>query len=159
MKEIIKHLLLEAHVEGGYFRQTYQTEQQLETKNGKRFLMNSIYYLLTSESHIGYFHRGRYDITHFYHLGAPMHYLLLSPEGDYSKATLGPDSGAREVLSFTVPGGWWKSSFMSIDDDYSLISEVVSPGFDFADHEMATREYFLKHFPKHYDRLQEFIRS
>jgi|TARA_B100001964_G_scaffold82906_2_gene93603 hypothetical protein len=159
MKEIIKHLLLEAHVEGGYFRQTHQTEQQLETKNGKRFLMNSIYYLLTSESHIGYFHRGRYDITHFYHLGAPMHYLLLSPEGDYSKATLGPDSGAREVLSFTVPGGWWKSSFISKDDDYSLISEVVSPGFDFADHEMATREYFLKHFPKHYDRLQEFIRS
>ena len=159
MKEIIKHLLLETHVEGGYFRQTYQTEQQLETKNGKRFLMNSIYYLLTSESRIGYFHRGRYDITHFYHLGAPMHYLLLSPDGDYSEATLGPDSGAREVLSFTVPGGWWKSSFISKDDDYSLISEVVSPGFDFADHEMATSEYFLKHFPKHYDRLQEFIRS
>lgn len=48
-QDVIKALDLEPHVEGGYFRRTYQADhrEMLETTGGPRYLMTSIYYLLT----------------------------------------------------------------------------------------------------------------
>ncbi|HIO21765.1 MAG TPA: cupin domain-containing protein, partial [Nitrospirales bacterium] len=72
---------------------------------------------------------------------------------------LGPNLGTREVLAFTAPGGSWKCSYIAENAEFSLISEVVSLGFDFSDHEMATEELFAAKFPEYFDRLRQYLRT
>ena len=73
-RDVIARLDLQPHVEGGYFRRTFQADQRamLQTAGGPRYLMTSIYYLLTEDSPVGQFHFNQSDILHFYHLGDPI---------------------------------------------------------------------------------------
>lgn len=132
-------LALEPNPEGGWFRQTYESSAEVETDGGARPLVNSIYYLLTAASPVGHLHRNRSAITHFHHDGGPATYLLIAPDGGLHEVVLGPDPAAGHVVSFTAPGGWWKASHVLAPGATDcLISEVVSPGFRYDDHEMAT---------------------
>ena len=63
MNSLAELLGLEPHDEGGYFRQLYESEQTVATEAGERPLMNTIFYLLTEDSPIGYLHRNRSAIT------------------------------------------------------------------------------------------------
>lgn len=155
----LEHSLgLEAHLEGGYYRQTYESGAVTDTAVGPRPYMNSIYYLLSAARPVGHLHRNRSAITHFHHLGGAAVYLLVAPDGTVTEVVLGPDLTAGEVPSFTAPGGWWKTS--RIDPaavSHCLISEAVAPGFHFDDHEMATREGFAAEHPHLVDRFAPFI--
>jgi uncharacterized protein len=53
-----------------------------------------------------------------------------------------------ESLHLHVPGGIWKASRL-IDGSagFALISEAVSPGFDFADMQLGNRESLERRFP------------
>ena len=124
--------------EGGYFRQTYESAQTVLTSVGPRPCLNTIYYLLDRRRAVGWLHRNRSSITHFHHVGGPAQYLLVSPDGERREVLLGPDADAGQVLTFVAPGGWWKTSSLPEGVDHCLISEAVSPGFRFDDHEMAT---------------------
>lgn len=44
-QEIVATLDLEPHLEGGYYRRTFQTDQHpmVETEGGRRYLMTSIF--------------------------------------------------------------------------------------------------------------------
>ena len=158
MESLISALGLEPNIEGGFFRQTFESAACVEVKGRRLPLMNTIYYLLTQDSPVGYFHRNKHDITHFYHLGRGAHYLLISPEGGLKEVTLGPDLAAGQCLSFTAPGGCWKSSHLAPGAEFCLISEVVSPGFDYADHEMASLAGFAADFPHLLERIKDYVR-
>ncbi len=144
-------------MEGGFYRQTYESKVSVESPGGRRPLMNCIYYLLTRSSSIGHFHRVESDITHFYHLGGPIHYFLISHDSKLSRITIGPDLNNGQVLSFTAPGGYWRSSHLDENTEFGLISEAVTPGFDFADHQMASHEVFSQDFPLLYNEIKRFI--
>ncbi len=60
---LIRKLQLQPHVEGGYYRRTYNSQHN--SGEPQRSLMSSIYYLLTDDSPIGYFHRNQSDIIHY----------------------------------------------------------------------------------------------
>ena len=140
---LVTALNLEPHVEGGYYRRTFQADQQplVETVGGPRYLMSSIYYLLTTDSPIGQFHLNRSDIMHYYHLGDAIEYSLISPDGTLKTVVMGSDVIAGETLQLHVPGGIWKASrLMKGSAGFGLISEAVSPGFDFADMAMGDRQ-------------------
>ncbi len=42
---------------------------------------------------------------------------------------------AGQALFLEVPAGTWKASRLEPGADHALVSEVVVPGFDWADHE------------------------
>lgn len=157
---LIEQLGLEAHVEGGFFRRTFQADhrEQVATPDGQRYTMTSIYYLLTRESPVGHWHLNRSDILHFYHLGAPVHYYLIHPDGRLETAVLGPDLAAGQQLQLVVRGGVWKASHLP-EGDYGLISEAVSPGFDYADMTLGERERLLREFPAHKNVIERFTRQ
>lgn len=152
IQALIVALELEPHVEGGYFRRTYQPDHRamVETERGQRYWMTSIYYLLTEDSPIGYFHLNQSDIVHYYHVGDAIQYRLIFPDGTLKTVTMGSDVMAGECLQLHVPGGIWKASRL-VDGPagYGLISEAVSPGFDFADMEMGSRQKLTEQFPQH----------
>ena len=156
--DLITHLGLEPNLEGGFYRQTYESTAEVVTAGGPRPLMNSIFYLLTAASPLGALHRNRSDITHFHHLGGPATYLLIAPDGEVHEVVLGDDYAAGHVPSFTAPGGWWKTSTIAAPDaDDCLISEAVAPGFRYDDHEMATLDDLTVAHPSLVERFRSYL--
>jgi len=161
--ELIAALDLEEHVEGGYFRRSYAAEDQprVSTDGGKRYSMTSIFYLLTSDSPIGHFHRNRSDIVHYFQLGDPIDYFLIHPDGHLEQVTLGPDPRQGQQLQLTVPGGIWKASQLRAGGTrgYGLISEAVSPGFDYADMSLGDTSELRAAFPQHANVIEALSRE
>ena len=151
-QQLIAALDLVRHQEGGYYRRTFQSDDQtmLSTAGGPRYRMTSIYYLLTQDSPIGHFHLNKSDIVHYYHLGDAIEYTLIFPDGRLKTIEMGSDIIAGQRLQLHVPGGIWKASrLMAGSSGFGLISEAVSPGFDFADMEMGSRRQLSEQFPEH----------
>ncbi|MBB5868184.1 putative cupin superfamily sugar epimerase [Allocatelliglobosispora scoriae] len=144
--DLIASLDLAPHPEGGCFRRVYTSPLSL----GDRAAVTSIYYLMTSAQPEGRLHRNRSDILHYHLEGGPIDYLLLGPDGDLRHERLHADR--RDLL---VPGGCWKASRLPAGVTYALVAEVVTPGFDFADHEFGT-EAALAGSP-HLDELRPFL--
>lgn len=76
-KGVIEKLNLEAHIEGGYFRRTYQSPNQ----HNNRLFMSVIYYMLTSDSPVNHWHLNKSDIMHFHLQGASIKVFLICPDG------------------------------------------------------------------------------
>lgn len=156
-ERLIDALGLRPHVEGGYFNECWRSARETTTENGPRALASTIYYLLTTAAPLGRFHRNRAAITHFLHSGGPIVYCLISPDGQWREVVLGYARDAGQVVAFTCPGGWWKSSHLPAGALHGLISEVVAPGFDYADHTIADEAMFERLFPQHRARWAAYI--
>ncbi|MFT7288149.1 MAG: putative cupin superfamily sugar epimerase [Halieaceae bacterium] len=161
--ELVDSLQLEGHIEGGFYRRTYESSQQpsLHTEAGERFRMTSIYYLLTREGPVGHFHRNRSDIVHYFHLGDPIDYFLLHEDGRLETVTMGPDPRQGHQLQLTVTGGIWKASRLSSAGEfgYGLISEAVSPGFDYRDMSLGHTSLLQAQFPQHAPLIETLSRE
>lgn len=153
MSDWTARLSLEPHPEGGYFRRIYTSPLQHESPRGERPLCTSIYYLLTREQPRGRLHRNRSDILHYFLDGGPLEYLLLGPDGSLRRERLDADS--RFLL---VPGGCWKASHLVEGASHGLIAEVVTPGFDYADHQFGAEAELLREHPQHLQALRPFLR-
>ncbi|MGD8176371.1 cupin domain-containing protein [Marinimicrobium sp. ARAG 43.8] len=161
-RAVIKALNLEGHVEGGFYRRTFQADDRgpIMTRHGERYTMTSIFYLLTAKSPIGHFHLNRSDIVHYYHMGDPIEYTLIYPDGSLETLVMGPDVVNGQRLQMTVKGGVWKASrVLPGRMGYGLISEAVSPGFDFADMTLGERQPLLSQFPQHAEAIRQLTRE
>ena len=154
IQEIIQYLDLEAHVEGGYFRQTYKAPNSklISTPSGERVTMTSIYYLLTHAAPIGHFHKNQSDIMHYFHAGDPITYYLIFPCGRLEEHILGANITLGHKLQLAVPGGVWKASTIATDcneQGYGLIGEAVAPGFEYEDMVLGETQKLITAFPQH----------
>lgn len=151
--------MLEPHpLEGGYFRRTYQSESEIIQSHVSRRLMSSIYYMLTGDNPIGYMHRNKSDILHFYHSGSPIKYIIVSNDGVLYEQILGPDVLKGQLPQLLVKGGDWKAAELT-GGEYGLLSEAVSPGFEYADNEIARPEW-LKSLPVEIQTgIKKYIKS
>ena len=156
--KIIELLNLERHpLEDGYFRRTYTSNLTSNIEGKNRRLLSSIYYMLTDDNSIGFLHSNQSDIIHYYHKGAATRFIIMSPDGTISEKCLGPDIANSEQLQLTIPGGYWKASVLC-SGEYSLISEAVSPGFDYSDNQLATYEFIANHWPENIEILNDYIK-
>ena len=160
VETVIERLNLQKHLEGGYYRRTYQADQHLtiNTDRGERLSMTSIFYLLTHDEPIGHWHLNQSDIVHYFHFGVPLEYYLINPDGHLTMVTMGADIEKGQQLQLIVPGGVWKASKISSVKlgDYGLISEAVSPGFDLKDRVLGNTSVLLDQFPQHKPLIEEF---
>ena len=148
--EVIKLLNLEHHFEGGYFRQTFRADQRpkVSTERGERLTLTTIYYMLTKENNIDHFHTKYSDGIEYYHLGAPITYHLIYPDGRYEKVVVGPDIAHGQQLQLAVTGGTYKAAELT-QGEYGLVSEAVAPGWQMEDMVEINRAELLKKFPQH----------
>nr|VFK51436.1 MAG: hypothetical protein BECKTUN1418D_GA0071000_10084 [Candidatus Kentron sp. TUN]VFK57247.1 MAG: hypothetical protein BECKTUN1418F_GA0071002_11104 [Candidatus Kentron sp. TUN]VFK65362.1 MAG: hypothetical protein BECKTUN1418E_GA0071001_11064 [Candidatus Kentron sp. TUN] len=156
--DIIQRLKLEKHVEGGYFSETYRSGLQIQTDRvGEgRSLLTAIYYMLTDDNPIGYFHTNLSDAIHFFHAGEPALYLIVHPDGRLEKRLLGADPEKGCQLQLLVEGGCWKASVLR-KGSFSLIGEVITPGFEYQDNTMAEPDGFKALFPELWDELSPYV--
>ncbi len=154
VQELITTLDLQSHPEGGFFKETYRSSETFEKEclptkySGPRNVATSIYFLLTSNS-FSAFHRIKQDeIWHFY-TGSPLEIHEIDLEGNYSCTRIGTDLQKGERPQYVVPAGHWFGATVLEKDSYSLVGCTVSPGFDFADFELAKRAQLTQKFPQH----------
>ncbi len=155
---LIESLKLEKHREGGYFAETYRAALQVKTdRPGKsRSLLTSIYYMLTDDNPILYFHANLSDAIHYFHAGDPIRYFVIHPDGRLEKTLLGADPEKGCQLQLVVKGGCWKASVLQ-GDSFSLIGEAVSPGFEYRDNIMAEPDSFKALFPALWPELSPYV--
>ncbi len=161
--DVINALALEPHIEGGYFHRSYTSAHKLETKAGQRDSLSCIYYLLDQASAVGHWHQNQSDILHFHQGGNAIRYSLIDLTGNLSQVILGPDLLAGQQLQLVVPSGYWKASELIIkseqQDNWGLISEVVTPGFDYQDMKLATRQQMQAQYPTLFLQIEHLIRN
>ena len=151
----VSKLGLEIHPEGGYFKRIYTSQRCHLTLHGERALVTSIYYLLDGEQPLGRLHRNRSDILHFFLDGGPVEYLMLTADGELRRERLGNGPGDSRFL--LVSGGCWKASQLIGGASHALVAEVVTPGFDYADHQFAREEDLRREYPQHLEALRPLL--
>lgn len=128
-KEIIDHLELAPHPEGGWYRQTWIADGE-ERPSG-----SAIYYLLEAGQRSHWHRIDSTEIWHFY-AGAP---LVLSTAkadtGPVEDTILGPDVLAGHQAQVIIPVQHWQAA-RSIGA-YTLVGCTVSPAFHFEGFHMA----------------------
>lgn len=150
----IEKLGLQAHPEGGYFNEVYRSDETIDESSlperykGVRNFCTSIYFMLKS-GQVSHFHRLNSDeIWHFYS-GSPLSLYIIDKEGRLSSIKIGSNPENGELLQFAIPKGTWFGAEVDEPGSYSLIGCTVSPGFDFADFELAERKILMEMYPEH----------
>ena len=121
-QEIIAHLDLQPHPEGGYYRQTWVA------RNAGRPTGTCIYFLLKA-GESSHWHKVDATEIWLFHSGAPLVLSLSATDaGPAMDHLLTPDlsKGAPQII---VPEGHWQAARTT--GDYTLVSCTVSPGFQF----------------------------
>src|SRR5262249_37406293 len=149
---------LAPHPEGGWFRETFRSAERITRSalparfTGARALATSILYLLAAGQRSA-FHRLRADELWCLHAGGPMHLHLLGQGGAQQLVVGGRTPQAR------VPHGTWFAAEPAPGAGYALVGCFVSPGFEYADFELAGRERLLAEFPGERARVLRFTRA
>jgi uncharacterized protein len=150
----INKLQLQAHPEGGYFREIYRSEEEInqgslpDRYNGKRNLSTSIYFLLKGNDR-SLFHKLVSDeIWHFY-CGSPLTVFIIDENGKLKKLKLGNNFESGEQFQIIIKKNQWFGAEINDKKLYTLIGCSVSPGFDFNDFELGERTKLLKLYPEH----------
>jgi predicted cupin superfamily sugar epimerase len=158
-RQLIEKLSLEPHIEGGYFCRTYSSALTIPIAGSKpRCLLSSIFYMLTDDSPIGHLHKNKSDIIHYFHGGSPLTYLIVHPDGNLEKRILGADLDNGQQLQLIVTGGCWKATELEAGE-FGLISEAVSPGFDYDDMELAEQSLIKSQFPHLWEQISKYVRQ
>lgn len=154
-KELIGTLQLMPHPEGGWYRETYRSEETMTTKNGaKRNVCTAIYFLLEGKDK-SHFHSIQSDETWFFHSGEALEIVMIEG-GELRTVLLGNNLSKGEMPQFTVPARTWFAAKIKSGTGYSLVSCTVAPGFDFLDFELAEREKLSNEFSELIEVIREF---
>ena len=174
---------LEPHPEGGYYLETYRATQTLPTPSGERPASTAILFLVTAES-VSRLHRLSSDELWVYQGGLPLELVTIAPDGELRRRVLGdleelvrsrvhehpptvefpvglPEGALDWLPQALVPAGSWQGARLAggphlpAQYAWALVSCVVTPGFDFADFELADSDALLAQFPQHAELIGE----
>lgn len=150
----IKNLEMIPHVEGGYFKESFLSEDNVR-ENKK--LWSSIYFLLRT-GEVSNFHRLKSDELWYYHDGEALTIYMITPEGEFITKQLGTDIENGESPQVLVPKGHIFGSAMN-KEGFSLVGCMVAPAFEYEEFELFEREYLLNLYPKYKDIILKLTRE
>ena len=149
--DLIKKLNLLPHPEGGYYRETYRSEQSVSF-NGKVRNAGTAIYFLIRDREISHFHKVASDELWLFHQGQSIELYVLTKTGELEIHNLGNDLENDELPQIVVKAGNWFAAKLKNEEGYSLVSCIVTPGFEFSDFELAKKDDLLSQFPE-YDKV------
>jgi len=162
-EQLIRHLNLARHPEGGWFRETYRSSEQIDPAalpgryGGSRSFSTAIYFLL-EPGDFSALHRIKSDEIWHWHAGSALCIEIIDLEGTHNILMLGQDIEAGELFQIVIPAGCW-FGVAPQSDGYTLVSCTVAPGFDFADFKMADRAILTRQYPQHAEIIQRLTRT
>ena len=159
----IELLQLKKHPEGGYFRETYRSEETIDKEHlperfsGSRSLSTAIYFLLKGNDFSAFHSIKQDELFHFYD-GSSLTIHVIDSSGHYFKIKLGRNIKDGEVPQATVKAGWVFGASVNDSNSYSLVGATVAPGFDFEDFELLSRYHLIEIFPQHKNIIEKLTR-
>ena len=157
-QRIIDLLGLIGHPEGGFYRETFRSDSVLTlAPMTQRSASTAIYFLLPAGAFSAFhvLHRGD-EIWHHYG-GDPVEIHTLAPDGERRVEILGGSIAEGERPQIIVPANTLQAAVVR-GPDFALCGCTVTPGFDFADFEMPSREDLLRRFPRHQEIILRLTR-
>jgi hypothetical protein len=136
--QVVDLLKLEAHPEGGHFREIYRDV----AANGGRGACTSIYYLLAAGETSAWHRIDAIEIWHWY-AGAPLQLSIHVPGMPTDVLLLGNDIGRGQRPQAVVPTHAWQSARST--GDWSLVGCTVAPAFHFEGFELAPADWQPPH--------------
>ena len=128
--EVIRMLNLEAHPEGGYYRETFRDA----TRAGERSASTAIYFLL-KRGEISRWHRiDSVEVWHWYG-GGSLRLQIRNAEAPIETVLLGNNLLKNECPQAVVPAHAWQTAEPM--GDWTLVGCTVAPGFEFAGFQLA----------------------
>ena len=150
----IEKLQLKPHPEGGYYAETYRSNEWVQAAHlpsrygGNRYFSTAIYFLVEGGK-FSALHRIKSDeLWHFY-TGNPLSIYVIDPQGNLETICIGNNPEQGEVFQAVVQAGCWFGAKLENSEGFALVGCTVAPGFDFADFELANREELVSLFPQH----------
>ena len=156
----IQKLELINHPEGGYFKEVYRSEENINKNalparySDKRCFGTSIYFLLKG-AEFSSFHKISSDETWHFYQGTTLELIVINPAGNLTIYKLGADIDSGEQLQITIPRDHWFGARIAKPGSFALLGCTVAPGFHFDDFELAKRDELRKQFPKHDQIIKE----
>jgi hypothetical protein len=165
--EVIRILgLTPLPVEGGYFLQTWRSEDTIQREAlppwypGPRSCGTAIYYLLISEPDcFSAMHSLATDEVYHFYLGDPVEMLLLYPDGRSREIVLGSNLRDGQWVQFVVPRGVWQGSRLVSGGSFALLGTTMAPGFDPQDFILGKRNDLQRHYPERTEWIEALTRN
>ena len=135
--QIIEFLQLQPHPEGGWYKQTWKSEDTLSGRASG----TSIYFLLKA-GEISHWHKiDSVEIWHYYD-GSPLILRIANEENtEIATKILGPNLAKSQSPQILVNKNLWQSA--ETTGDYTLVGCTVSPGFEFSKFTLAPKNFKL----------------
>jgi hypothetical protein len=165
--ELIRLFRLEPlPVEGGYFRQTYVSDERIASAalpprygEAKPF-GSAIYFLLTPEPDcFSALHLLPTDEIYHFYLGDPVEMLLLHPGGRSDRIVLGHDVLHGQQVQVTAPRGVWQGSRLRPGGALALMGTTMAPAYTPADLTIGKRDELLTQFPNEAEMIRALTRG
>lgn len=137
-QEIIKTLDLAPHPEGGWYRETWRAPPA----DGERASGTAIHFLLEAGQR-SHWHKVDAAEIWLWHAGDPLELSLAETDaGPAQTVLLGPDVVAGQSVQHVIPPHWWQAALpVAGRHGFTLVSCVVSPGFEFDGFVLAERDW------------------
>ena len=161
---LIKKYALLQHPEGGWFKETYRSEELIEQTSlpvrfsGERVLSTAIFFLLES-GNFSAFHRIKSDECWHFYAGSTLLIYIIQLNGSLEIIRLGNNIENGETFQYVVPANCWFASIPSTESAFSFVGCTVSPGFDFNDFELANKNSLVNDFPQHENIIASLCRQ
>ena len=127
--EIIDLLRLEAHPEGGYYRETFRDSANV----GERSASTAIYFLLKQGERSRWHRIDAVEVWHWY-AGAPIRLQIEREQSPVETVVLGNALLDAEVPQAIVPAHAWQTA--ETLGAWTLVGCTVAPGFEFEKFEL-----------------------
>ena len=162
-QQLIALYNLQPHPEGGWYKETYQSKEQIDADSlperfgGSRAFSTAIYFLL-EQGNFSAFHQIKSDECWHFYTGDPLVVYVLQQDGTLDEIMLGNDITNGQLFQYVVPANCWFASRPATDSKFCFVGCTVAPGFDFADFEMADAAVLSALYPQHQTAIQELCR-
>ena len=163
VKKLIQQFDLQPHPEGGWYKQTYKSSEQVaasalpERFKADRAFSTAIYFLL-EKGNFSAFHRIKSDECWHFYTGDPLLVYVIQQNGTLDIITIGNDPGKEQMFQYVVPANCWFASRPAPGSEYCFVGCTVSPGFEFDDFELANANDLAALYPAHKDIISELCR-
>jgi predicted cupin superfamily sugar epimerase len=136
--QIIQHLNLKPHPEGGHFAETFRDAPLPpagEGRDGRRAASTAIYFLLARGERSHWHRVDAAEVWHYY-AGSPLKLEIAeAADGPIRRLRLGVDFSSGERPQAVVPRRAWQAAESL--GDWTLVGCTVAPGFEFGGFELA----------------------
>ena len=160
---LIQRYGLESHPEGGWYKQSYKSNEQIAARAlPERFGANKAFstaiYFLLEKGNFSAFHRIKSDECWHFYAGDPLLIYIIEQTGELKVISLDSDHESGQSFQYVVPANCWFASRPAPESEYCFVGCTVSPGFEFDDFELADASELSTIYPQHKPIIIELCR-